>query len=85
MKRYVITEEIARGVERGINPFYAEDNPDTMNGLRSHPLEAELQKERERLLDEFMSAIEFRFDDTNNGRGVVGTIRGLRESLRGKP
>ena len=41
--------------------------------------------ERERVLDEFMAAIEFRFDDTNQGRGVVGTIRGIRESLRSEP
>ena len=52
---------------------------------RSRPLDAELKKERERVLDEFVAAIEFRFDDTNRGRGVVGTIRGIRESLRGEP
>ena len=40
---------------------------------------------RKRVLDEFVAAIEFRFDDTNRGRGVVGTIRGIRESLRGEP
>ena len=37
---------------------------------------------REDALNEFMMAIEYRFEDTNNGRGVVGTIRGLKESLR---
>jgi len=37
--------------------------------------------ERERALNDFMAAIEDRFDDTNNGRGVVGTIRGLKDSL----
>jgi len=41
--------------------------------------------ERKKALDEFMQAIEFRFDDTNRGRGVVGTIRGIKESLRSKP
>jgi hypothetical protein len=40
---------------------------------------------RNATLDEFMSAIEFRFDDTNQGRGVVGTIRGIKKSLRGEP
>jgi hypothetical protein len=37
---------------------------------------------REDALNEFMKAIEYRFEDTNNGRGVVGTIRGLKKSLR---
>lgn len=37
---------------------------------------------RKETLDEFMAAIENRFDDTNNGRGVVGVIRGIKESLR---
>jgi hypothetical protein len=32
--------------------------------------------------ERFMQAIEYRFDDTNNGRGVVGVIRGIKESLR---
>jgi len=40
---------------------------------------------RNATLDEFMQAIEFRFDDTNRGRGVVGTIRGIKESLREQP
>jgi len=48
----------------------------------SPPFSDELKKGRENALNEFMKAIEFRFDDTNQGRGVVGTIRGIKESLR---
>ena len=43
------------------------------------------EQTRNATLDEFMQAIEFRFDDTNRGRGVVGTIRGIKESLREQP
>jgi hypothetical protein len=39
---------------------------------------------RNKAMDDFMAAIEFRFDDTNRGRGVVGTIRGLRDRLKGE-
>ena len=46
--------------------------------------QATAKAEREDALNEFMMAIEYRFEDTNNGRGVVGTIRGLKESLRSK-
>ena len=37
---------------------------------------------REEGINALLAAIENRFDDTNRGRGVVGTIRGLAESLR---
>jgi len=40
------------------------------------------EKVRKDTLDEFMQAIEFRFDDTNNGRGVIGTIREIKETLK---
>ena len=32
--------------------------------------------------DKFMEAVEFRFDDTNNGRGIVGVIREIKDKLR---
>jgi len=39
-------------------------------------------KAREEGINALLAAIENRFEDTNRGRGVVGTIRGLADSLR---
>jgi hypothetical protein len=44
----------------------------------AHPPEAQ---QRVDAMNELMAAIENRFEDTNNGRGVVGTIRNLKDAL----
>ena len=77
MTDYIISEEHIASIERRLGII--------LSGPRSRPLSDELKKERDSTLNEFMTAIEFRFDDTNRGRGVVGTIRGIKESLRSKP
>jgi len=72
--------------ENGEEECYGDPEPCKLSCYhRSRPLSEALKQERERVLDEFMQAIEFRFDDTNRGRGVVGTIRGIKESLREEP
>jgi len=44
------------------------------------------QSERDKVLDEMIRRIEFRFEDTNQGRGVVGVMREMinkyKEELR---
>jgi predicted 2-oxoglutarate/Fe(II)-dependent dioxygenase YbiX len=44
----------------------------------------ERKRERNMVLDEVIEKLEYRFDDTNRGRGVVGVLREEFNKLRGE-
>jgi len=82
MNQYIITEEeLAEMVCDFYNGFFSAGS-DIATTVRSHPY----QSERDKVLDEMIRRIEFRFEDTNQGRGVVGVMREMinkyKEELR---
>ena len=53
--------------------------------LEARPLSDDLKKERERVLDEVMQKLDYRFNDTERGRRGVETCREVIESMRDEP
>lgn len=73
MTDYVIREEQLANIE--------EDAPkritETCNQVRSRPVSPELKN----ALNEFMKAIDWRFNDTEKGRMIIKTIREIKDNL----
>jgi len=85
MNQYIITEEQLQGYEKTRNRLYDINGEHYVTGfavkIQSHPYQS-----NDKVLDEMIRRIEFRFEDTNQGRGVVGVMREMinkyKEELR---
>jgi hypothetical protein len=53
--------------------------------IHTCPLKAELKKEKEKTLNEFMKAIDWRFNDTEKGRMIIKTIQEIKDNLYKEP
>jgi hypothetical protein len=81
MTDYVINDEILkellhRSLDHKLN---------ILRYIHNRPLEAELKKEKEKTLNEFMKAIDWRFNDTEKGRMIIKTIQEIKDNLYKEP
>jgi len=79
MNQYIIAEELLQ--EAMENTTWGRTNQQKFRDKLTP-----YQSERDKVLDELIRRIEFRFEDTNQGRGVVGVMREMinkyKEELR---
>jgi hypothetical protein len=72
-----IDEEWGLGRGRGTD-YHTIQQTKIINKIRSHPY----QIERDKVLDEVLKKIDWRFNDTERGRRVIEVCKGIIEELK---